>query len=111
MAISRPRESLLVLSAFGATTERISERFELHPAATQVSFFAVFTQAGTLDIDYIDLDGDAHQIATTAVVANTATVVTLNYNPGAVRARFTASSSPVSGAIEATYAGHGGGLS
>jgi hypothetical protein len=111
MAISLPRRVIMSLVAATDGADHRSTPFEIHPAATQVSLFALFTQAGTLDVDYIDPASGAQQIATAAVTANTLAAIHLTYNPGTLRARFAPSAGPVSGTIEAMYSGHGGGLS
>ena len=111
MSISPSRKVILNLTAAATGPDYRSEDFDLHPAAINLSFFAIFTQAGTLDIDYLDPAGNAQQIATAVVTANTLATIHLGYNPGSVRARFAPSAGPVTGTVEAMYSGHGGGLS
>lgn len=111
MAISQPRVTLLEFDGRTTLNEKASALFEPHPAATKVVLVAVFDQSGTLDVDWIDLAGNAHEIVSaTATTANTPEFVTFDYNPGTIRARFTPSAQPVTGTIEASYSGHAGGL-
>lgn len=108
MTISQPREVLFELSGSTHTSENASKLFHVHPGATKVTLIATFDQAGTLDVDFVDLAGNKSQIGTTATVADAATPLVFDYNPGTIQCRFTPGAQPITGRIEALYSGHAG---
>lgn len=88
------RDSGRILSVTHTTTaEKVSAilRASQH-LATQAILYVFSTVAGTLDVDYIDLRGNAREMSTDlAIAANTLTIVTFEFFVPGLTANFTPS--------------------
>ena len=105
MAISKPYLNVMD-SVLAATTEATSAAFDVHPGARSATILLNSTQAGTLDVDMQLSTGAWVEISSaTAVLANDATVVVLEFLVRAIRARFTPSAAPATVVIDASYSG------
>lgn len=110
MQISQPRERLVTLTGQTATVSAFAT-YMPHPAAQGVSLFAYVDVPGQLLIFRLDTDNVEQLLESTATNADILSVSTWAFNPGPLRVEFIPSSGPATGTIEASYYGHGGGVS